>query len=152
MLALAQEVQSALDRHLGFQFDHNIDLELVDTLGKPLNENLRESGRFVRVNDHYTIKILRGLSREMCLETIAHELGHAWQAENIPGMHETIWQEGFAQWTAAKMLKLYRMNNLLDRLESRDDLYGEGYRRVAKLEKRYGKEGMLTRLKNRYRP
>ena len=41
-------------------------------------------GFFVRVHGSSTIYVEHGLPRGLLLGTLAHELGHAWQAERAP--------------------------------------------------------------------
>jgi Zn-dependent peptidase ImmA (M78 family) len=85
----------------------------------------------------------------VCIETLAHELGHAWQARHLPRMTELKEREGFAEWVAAKILDDYGFDGLLEKLESRRDLYGDGYRWMKSLERKYGESGVLQYLKNR---
>ncbi len=144
---LSREVQNHLDRHMLMIIENDIRWFLEDDLPGDADDNLRESGRFIQVNDDFTIKILKGLSRDLCIEIIAHELAHAWQAENFPNLKDKLHQEGFAQWVAAKVVEDYRFDRLLERFDARDDVYGDGYRLMMRLEKQYGVEGMFKYLR-----
>lgn len=145
---LAEEVQADLLHTLNMKIDHKIHWELAENLTELADTQYRECGRFVYKGDHYTIQILKGLSREIAIETIAHELGHAWQTEHIPSLDGDLWREGFAQWIAAQAIKNYGFKGLLDRLESRQDLYGQGYWKLMELERKYSRNAMLHVLKN----
>lgn len=88
------------------------------------------------------VAILRGLPDALFRLVAVHELGHAWlavhQAIGLP-----LWQEeGFCQWLAHRYLlglgtETYR--HQVRQIERRDDdTYGDGFRRIANLEKRVG--------------
>lgn len=144
---LVAEVAGYMERNLLMQIETSIDIKLVDSVdGMELSDRYRESGRFIRVGDDFTIKILAGLSRELCIETIAHELAHAWQAENCPHLAGDELIEGFAQWIAGKVLTGFNLDRLIERLDYRDDVYGRGYRRLISMEKKYGFSGVFREL------
>ncbi len=149
MLVLAHEVREHLRTHLLMPIVRPIEIVMVDTLGTFEDPSFRESGRFIQTGERFRIEILRGLSWEKCLETLAHELGHAWQAENLPGIRDSESREGFAQWTASKVLENYGLTHLIRQIEERDDLYGKGYRAMIALEQRLGIEGMFKSLRKR---
>ena len=139
---LAWETERFLWRKMAFKVAHQVQYEMVEQLGG--NGENRECGKFVRVNDDFTIKVIRGLSRPRCIETLAHELGHAWQSEHVPDLKDLLWMEGFAQWVAAQALKYYGYDAQLVNMELRQDLYGEGYRKMCDLEKKYGYKGLMS--------
>ena len=141
-------VKQYLERNLLMIIDHSIDFKLVDSIGQPSDRetHYRESGRFVRLGDEFTIKVLKGLSRPICLETVAHELAHAWQAENWPHLPGDELVEGFAQWIAAKVLSGMGYDDLVERLHYREDVYGRGYRRVSEIERQHGFSGVFREL------
>ncbi len=149
MLVLAHEVREHLRSHLLLTIVRPIEIVMVDALGTFEDPSFRESGRFIQTGERFRIEILRGLSWEKCLETLAHEFGHAWQAENLPGIRDSETREGFAQWTAAKVLENYGLTHLIRQIEERDDLYGKGYRAMIALEQRLGIEGMFQSLRKR---
>ncbi len=147
LIALAKEIRQHLDTSLFMPIDHQISWELVDSLNETGDENTRESGRFIVQNDTYRIQILKGLARSVCMETIAHELGHAWQTENMPNIRDDTMREGFAEWVASKVLIDYSLDHLLEKMAARDDIYGEGYRWMIALEKKNGTAGLFKKLR-----
>jgi hypothetical protein len=156
---LATKVRTTLDTQMGITLKP-IPVTLSDDLGEyrlgnhlPAeydNPDFRESGRYIQVNDTVQIIIQRGLARDLCIETLAHEYGHAWQMKHLPNLQDTVMQEGFAQWISSKILKYYKLYSLLARLETRKDpIYGDGYRAVHALEKQNTTSGMLEILYNK---
>jgi len=121
---------------------HKITLSILPTLDdsrdKPKKRIYAELGEFRRKGDRFTITVLESLPEETLYETLAHELAHAWQAENPVPNQRLIVKEGFAQWVASKVLKEFRFENSLKRLKTRDDLYGEGYRLMESIERKNG--------------
>ncbi|MBN1879335.1 hypothetical protein JW823_04415 [bacterium] len=147
-------VSRYMARNLLMTIEHPIDFKLVDSTGRQAahDNRYRESGRFIRFGEDFTIKIVKGLSRTICIETVAHELAHAWQAENWPNLPGDELVEGFAQWTAAKILAGMGYSDMIERLYYRDDVYGRGYRCVADIEQRYGLNGVFNELERRALP
>ncbi|MEI2692348.1 MAG: hypothetical protein V9H69_22595 [Anaerolineae bacterium] len=64
------------------------------------------------------------------IEVIAHELGHAWQAERRPLLNDPVLIEGFAEWTAYKVLDALGESAAMNFMLQRTDLYGQGLRQV----------------------
>jgi len=136
-----------MERNLLMNVKTPIAFKLVDTVDYDrFSEHYRESGRFIQINDDFTIKILMGLSRPLSIETVAHELAHAWQAENCPHLPSDEYVEGFAQWIAGKVLRGFGYYELLDRLDYRDDVYGRGYRKILEIEREKGFSGVFQEM------
>jgi len=145
---IVKEVAGYLDRNLMIRINTPIDFMMVDVVDyMNASDQYRESGRFIRFNNDFTIKILAGLSRALCIETVAHELAHAWQAENCPFLPSDELVEGFAQWVAGKTLEGFGYNELTKRLDSREDVYGRGYKLLVKMEETRGFAGVFRKLK-----
>lgn len=149
MIALAYEVREHLKTQFLMPIVRPVEVAMVDTLSTMGDPALRESGRFIQTGEKFRIEILRGLAWEKCLETLAHEYGHAWQAESLPGIRDSETREGFAQWIAAKVLENYGLNHLIRQIEERDDLYGRGYRAMIAMEQRLGIEGLFKALRKK---
>jgi hypothetical protein len=101
-------------------------------------------GFFVRSHGRSTIYVERGLPRNLLLGTLAHELGHAWQAERAPGRRDSLLAEGFAEWTAHHVLVASGLRAVAARSTRRDDLYGRGLRHMLDIERERGREGVLA--------
>ncbi len=101
-------------------------------------------GFFVRSHGRSTIYVERGLPHKLLLGTLAHELGHAWQAERAPGKRDPLMAEGFAEWAAHHVLVASGMRTVAARATRRDDLYGRGLRHMLGIERAQGREGVLA--------
>jgi hypothetical protein len=120
-----------------------LEESLAPFVETPLLGEMRELGAFVREGGQITIVILSDMPRPLLIETAAHELAHAWQAENCPAGQTLTLKEGFAQWVAARALEAFGCKEALTVLENREDFYGEGYRSLRSLEMKQGKQGVL---------
>ncbi len=58
------------------------------------------NGLFYRKNDDFNVYVLYGLRKKDLIWVLAHEITHAWQAENCSDRLTTEEREGFAQWVA----------------------------------------------------
>ncbi|MBF6591213.1 MAG: hypothetical protein IVW57_11900, partial [Ktedonobacterales bacterium] len=101
-------------------------------------------GFFVHAHGQHTIYAEHGLPRALLLGTLAHELGHAWQAERAPGMRDALLCEGFAEWVAYRVLLSQREPAVAARATRRDDVYGRGLRHYLEIERARGLRGVLT--------
>jgi len=90
---------------------------------------LRESGSAPRIH------ILVPLPLARMTAVLAHEIGHAWQAEACPEEQGPRLREGFAEWVSWRLLE-GREGCAGERqvIEARSDVYGEGFRLFAALE------------------
>jgi len=101
-------------------------------------------GFFVRVHGSSTIYVERGLPRGLLLGTLAHELGHAWQAERAPDLRDPLLCEGFAEWTAHHVLVGSGLRAMAARATRRDDVYGRGLRHFLEVEGAAGHVAVLA--------
>lgn len=106
-------------------------------------------GFFVRSHESSTIYVERALPRPLLLGTLAHELGHAWQAEQAPHLRDPLLCEGFAEWAAYRVLIATGLGAMAERAQRRDDLYGRGLRHYAAIERRAGLAGVLSAARGR---
>jgi hypothetical protein len=145
---IAMKVQRWLTWNLKMNFPVTIRWSFTNDLTQeaqvPLSGQSREMGIFVRSADQYKVCILKGLPRELLIETIAHELAHVWTAENAPPQQTLFLKEGFAQWVAAKVLTHFQCHQSLQVLTHREDLYGQAYRFFKKKEGKEGVKGIIT--------
>ncbi|MGO8951714.1 MAG: hypothetical protein ACLQUY_29475 [Ktedonobacterales bacterium] len=101
-------------------------------------------GFFVRFDNVSSIYIERYLPRSILLGTLAHELGHAWQSEYAPQVHDLLACEGFAEWVAHHALVASGQRGMAARATRRDDVYGRGLRLYLNTERKKGRDGVLA--------
>jgi hypothetical protein len=101
-------------------------------------------GFYVQANGKTTIYAEMGLPRALLLGTLAHELGHAWQAERAPSLRDPLRCEGFAEWTAYRVLSSQGHEAIAARAIRRDDIYGQGLRHYLEIEQMRGLPGVLA--------
>jgi hypothetical protein len=91
-----------------------------------------------------TIHVLSHLTEPRVSAVLAHELAHAWQAENCPDDQGVRVREGFAEWVAWRLLDgLDGCDRERTVIESRTDEYGHGFRLFSGLEMRRGAPGAV---------
>lgn len=103
-------------------------------------------GFYVRSQGRPTIYVEAGLTRGLLLGTLAHELGHAWQAEQLgpsAAALDQVVSEGFAEWVAYQTLLARGMRTLAARARERHDVYGRGLERLLSVERRGGRAAAL---------
>lgn len=104
-------------------------------------------GFFVRSHGKPKIYVEAGLTHGLLLGTLAHELGHAWQSEQLGAAAsalDPLVSEGFAEWVAYHTLLAHNMPALASRARERDDLYGRGLERMLSIERTRGRNAVLT--------
>jgi hypothetical protein len=106
-------------------------------------------GYFVFSNSKSTIYVEQALPRPVLLGTLAHELGHAWQAERAPGLRDLLLCEGFAEWVAHRVLVGVGLQAAAARATRRDDIYGRGLRHFLELERTRGRDAVLATIQSR---
>ncbi|MGZ3667498.1 MAG: hypothetical protein ACXVDA_23785 [Ktedonobacterales bacterium] len=104
-------------------------------------------GFYVRSHGGSTIYVERALPRSLLLGTLAHELGHAWQAERAPDVRDALICEGFAEWVAHHVLVERGLRPMAARATRRDDIYGRGLRHMLEIERTGGREAVLRRAR-----
>jgi len=103
-------------------------------------------GFFVRSQGKPVIYVEAGLTRGLLLGTLAHELGHAWQSEQLgaaAGVADPLVSEGFAEWVAYHTLLARGMRILASRSRERQDIYGRGLERMLSVEHAKGRSAVL---------
>ncbi|HEX9069126.1 MAG TPA: hypothetical protein VF807_10175, partial [Ktedonobacterales bacterium] len=103
-------------------------------------------GFYVRDGLSSTIYVRYGLPASLLLGTLAHELGHAWEAERARGLRDPVLIEGFAEWVAYHVLLAAGQRDAAIRATRREDHYGEGLRACLKLERDVGRATMLRQI------
>lgn len=160
---LLEETRERL-RSFGVEIDEaEISLQLTsrDEIAKYLKASGTCQTGFVRhhfstrhgvVTDHsFDIYILTGMPRTYYISTAAHELMHVWQNLNGPLENDEALCEGSCNYASRLVLEQiggagpeYVLRNLE---QNTDPIYGEGYRRVARLVRNRGLDYLLNHLK-----
>jgi hypothetical protein len=150
-----ERVVGVVTDRLGLKLNVGTDFALVDPehLRRLAVESGRETkrfpadpsnvvGLFIRKGRKRVMYVLSGLPRMAFIHTVAHEWAHAWQGENCPLLNDPLVREGFAEWAAHKTLQV--MGQPMDMIMSgRDDVYGEGLRKMLHVEQGQGISGVL---------
>jgi len=166
-LTMAQRLLQEAREHLrsyGIVIDQaEISLQLTtrDVIAKHLKTSGTSQTGFVKhhystrhgvvTDQSFDIYILTGMPRTYYLSTAAHELMHVWQNLNGPLENDEALCEGSCNY--ASRLVLESMGGagaeyVLRNLElNGDPIYGEGYRRVARLVRNRGLDYLLNHLK-----
>lgn len=139
---LVSQVREWIINHLNLQLPAQVRFQFVEDLAPyvrvHLTGTMREMGAFLRDGDKVQVFLIEGMPRATLIETAAHELAHVWQNGKIPRNQRLLVKEGFAQWVAAKVLAAFECERALKVLGEREDLYGQGYRRIREVEKKGG--------------
>lgn len=101
-------------------------------------------GFFYRIGAAATIYAEVGLPRTLLLGTLAHEIGHAYQATSAPDVRDPLLCEGFAEWVAYRVLVARGHQQLAERAKRRDDLYGRGLRMYLSAEQAGGRRAVIA--------
>lgn len=136
---------------MGMPVTHDIDFSLRDR--KYLNNKTSDihgdlNGLFYRRGDDYYIYVLYGLREKDLICVIAHEITHAWEAENCSDDMELIDQEGFAQWVAYKALNYFSLADFANLMKEGDTVYSTGLVKMLELEKKSGASGVFYYMKH----
>jgi len=107
------------------------------------------NGLFYRKGDDYYIYVLYGLREKDFISVFAHELSHAWQAENCPDDLLLEDQEGFCQWVAFKALIHFGYPEFAELLKEGDSVYSRGLKKMARLEAKSGATGVFKYMKGK---
>lgn len=105
-------------------------------------------GLYVRIGPHRVVYVEDGLPQILLIQVLAHELGHAWQADHCPLLHDRLFIEGFAEWTAYSVLNALGAVKKSALMLKRMDLYGQGLQAVLALEGQRGPGGVLETIRD----
>ena len=104
---IKQKIRAFLENNMGMPVNHDVTYSLENQIfmkqkSKGIQGDL--NGLFYYKGDEYDIYIVYGLRERDLLSVLAHEMTHAWEAENCNDKLPLEEQEGFAQWVAYKAL------------------------------------------------
>ncbi len=148
---IVADVQATVERRLGLKVKVPYTVRVEKLSGLPSSDRApvekigiadghiygKELGLYRLENGRSEIVLLFGLPPDLIYETAAHEIAHAWQAENGLSELGPELMEGFAQWVAADVLRDKGFRATLEKLEARRDFpYGTGYQRLRTMQQR----------------
>lgn len=105
------------------------------------------AGLYTQEGREPTIYVLRGLPRRMAVETVAHELAHAWEAENCPPGTPLGVTEGVAEFAAYTALRQMGLPEAADRLFLERGPYGVHFKRLEVLARVHGRQRLLEMVR-----
>lgn len=146
-IELASLTAQWLETALGLRIEKSIELRLHRRLPGAVAEDSPTLGALDEGAGGFVITVKSGMTVRRFLQVSAHELVHAWQAENCPRGQRFEDYEGFAQWGAGELLKAVGLEDDFGTLANRGDLYGEAYRWIASIERREGRDGLLRHVR-----
>jgi hypothetical protein len=86
-----------------------------------------------------SIDLVAPLTESRARAILAHEIAHAWQAENCPENQGTKIREGFAEWVSWKVIAgIPECDRECAKILARMDEYGQGFRIFRGIEERLG--------------
>jgi hypothetical protein len=149
-----EESKNVIAHTLGLELNIPTALVLVDrnqlteVIQKQSNgsnslEVEKTMGIYARQGMKRGIYVQTGLPRLLFLQVASHEYAHAWQGENCPLLRDPLLHEGFAEWVAYRVLGHYGYKTQMDRMQAREDIYGQGLQFVLDLELKFGPVGVI---------
>jgi recombinational DNA repair protein (RecF pathway) len=150
IMPIKDKVFAFVAGNMGMPVEHSIHFSLEDrnfikTKAKGIPGDLK--GLFYRKGDNYNIYILFGLREKDLIEVIAHEMAHAWQAENCRDDMPLEDQEGFAQWIGYKALFFFGLDDFAKIMTQGDNVYATGLAKMLKIEQTGGKGAVFEYIK-----
>ena len=153
---ILQIVLTYLKQNYSMNIRNTIKLNLVDskTLLKIRGKSLIKAGKkdrralgiFLRKGESFDVYIEKYLPYALCLGTLAHEYTHAWQADHFPKNASILYIEGMAEWIAYNTLLHCNYKKDAKRILTQKDIYGQGLKRIKKLEKKYPKKQIINKI------
>lgn len=150
--SIRQKVQPFVTGNMGMPVKHNLNFSLkgqdfLKQKAKDIHGDI--NGLFYRKGNEFDIYLLYGLREKDLISVIAHELSHAWQAENCPKDILLENQEGFAQWVAYKALKAFGHDDFANLMTEGDNIYARGLTRMLRLEANGGPKAVFDFIKKK---
>jgi hypothetical protein len=104
-------------------------------------------GAYVRDGKQRAIYVQAGLPRLWTLKVIAHEYGHAWQAENAAGLRDAVLVEGFCEWVAYHAVAVLSSGSE-ESLPTIAGFYGDALRAVLAIEQAGGIAAVVAQVRS----
>lgn len=155
------QVREAVEKHAGLKVRSEVVLKIVApdemaaltglTFSPTHRLDVRPLGLFTFKGGKRTIHLEVGLPRAILLTTCAHEFGHAWQSEFCESPAVPFLAEGFSEWVGHRIAMKAKFREEARRIETRGDVYGEGFRAIIRLQRKLGTEEMIRIVRDRLR-
>jgi hypothetical protein len=146
------DVLEYLSKGLKMSVEHKIAYSIQD---KPFLERKSEglskdiNGLFYRSGHDFDIYVLYGLRKKDLIWVLAHEITHAWQAENCTDRLSIEDREGFAQWVAFRAALNSGYSQYAENMRSGESIYSSGLNRMIELEQHQGINAVFDYIKNK---
>ena len=151
-------ISRILHKKMGLQVVKNLTFRLltINEILKACDDNLEkaytvnESGLEPKVlgftkrdGNKYYIYIRTGQSLSGFISSATHEYARAWQLQYCSRQIGRVLWEGFAEWTAMKMLQLLGYHEEILKIETFGNQHGFGLKKIQVIEKSKGASGVL---------
>ena len=130
--------------------DYKTLLKLRHQYKMPGSGDSHALGIFVGQGKLLDVYILDYLPYALCLSTLAHEYTHAWQNRHLRNDTNLLYIEGMAQWVAYHVLLELGFVKEATNITKQDDIYGAGFEKMQKLEKKYGILELCKKLEKKF--
>lgn len=101
-------------------------------------------GLFIQDSSGMSIQIQKGMPRLEVLSTLVHEGAHSWMTKYGKRNPSLILSEGFAVWCEYKLfMSLGEDEYYKQKAQREDGVYGEGLKKMLRLESKLGASGIL---------
>jgi hypothetical protein len=152
VLPIRDRVFAYVTQSMGMPVEHTVHFSLEDrtfikTKAMGIPGDLK--GLFYRKGDNYNIYVLYGLREKDLIEVIAHEMAHAWQAENCRDDMPLEDQEGFSQWIGYKALIAFGHEDFAGLMTQGDTIYAKGLSKMLRIEQSGGKGAVFEFIKRK---
>jgi len=161
-----QDTRSWLTRTFNLKLRQTVDIHFTNTrvihgiTGEVFiptsNYDPRAVGLAVRSGGGYSVYIENGAPDYLVISTVAHELTHIWQYDNLDYKqmekdYGLLLIEGMSVWVGMEILKSKKIAAEYCAMESqRSDVYGQGYRMVAAMVRDSGGQSPFEIMKRMY--
>lgn len=108
-----------------------------------------EIGLYRWESEKHAVYVMKDLSRDQFVGTLAHEVTHGWQVEECPRSQEQIIREGFANWVEYRLYLKMEAFELAGRVRDHaDPVYGVGFKEILALEDALGVRGVVQKVRS----
>lgn len=141
-----------LEHGMTMEIEHNInyavqDEKFLEKKSKGMSKDI--NGMFYRKGNDYNVYVLYGLRKKDLIWVLAHEITHAWQAENCSDRLTDEEREGFAQWIAYKTALNFGYRQYSENMREGDSIYSTGLNRMIDIEKKGGFRAVFDYIKSK---
>lgn len=105
------------------------------------------AGLYMAAGKEPAVYILRGLPRRTAVKVVAHELAHAWQAENCPPGAPLGVSEGFSEYAAYTSLRQAGLEETAEQMFLELGPYGVNFKRMEVLGRVHGPRALLEMVR-----